>query len=153
MNRTEITSKVLKILRDNNIKKSVSVPDTFFYLVDEKGNKNKFTVSLPDKDVMYTLKDISNILDGFFAAIEDCIKHGEEVSIYGMGSIKLSKREAYMQQVPGRDEWFDVPEHYIPYCKVGEILKQAARIYEASLRESHIDIPEPIYDACESEDE
>jgi len=153
MNKPGLISKTAELLRANGVKKAVSVPDGVFYVVDDNGNKKKFTVSVPDREVNYTIKDVSNILDGILAVTEDCIKHGEPVHIYGLGALRLKKRAAGMMKLPDKDEWHEVPEHYIPYFKVGEIIKQAARLYEENLKMSNIgDIPAPVYDACESED-
>lgn len=153
MNKSDLVSKAGELLRVNGVKKAVSVPDCVLYVMDDNGNKKKFTVSVPDKEVNYTIKDVANIADGLIAAVEDSIKRGEEVHIYGLGSLKLSKRAASMIKVPGKNEWHEVSEHYIPYFKVGEIIKQAARIYEMNLKMSEVDeLPPPVYDACESED-
>lgn len=152
MNKPELVSKVGEVLRTSGIKKAVSVPDCSLYVMDDAGNKKKFTVSVPDREVQYTIRDVSNILDGIFAVVEDAIKHGEEIHLYGIGSLKLSKRAAGMMKVPDKDEWYEVPEHYIPYFKVGEVIKQAARFYDATLAKSKIDPMAPIYDSCESED-
>lgn len=152
MNKPQLVSKAGEVLRNNGVKRSVSVPDCVLYVMDDLGNKKKFTVSVPDREVSYTNKDVANVLDAVFAVVEDAIKHGEEVHLYGMGSLKLSKREAGMMQVPGRDEWFEVPEHYIPYFKIGDVIKHAARFYDSVVAKSKIADMAPVYDACESED-
>lgn len=154
MNKTELVSKAAEILRVNGVKKAVSVPDCNLYVMDENGRKKRFTISVPDREVMYTQKDVSNIVDSLIAAAEDSIKRGEEVHIYGLGALKLSKRAASMTKLPGKDEWTEVPERYVPYFKVGEIIKQAARIYEMKLKQSEVgELPPPVYDAYEREDE
>lgn len=153
MNKPKLVSKAGDVLRTNGIKRAVSVPDCVLYVMDDLGNKKKFTVSVPDREVPYTNKDVANVLDAVFAVVEDAIKHGEEVHLYGMGSLKLSKRPAGMQKVPDRDEWFEVPEHYIPYFKVGDVIKHAARFYDAMVAKSKIDPMAPIYDHCDNEED
>ncbi len=152
MNKTDLISKAGEVLRTNDIKRMVSVPDYSLYVMDEDGDKKKFTVSIPDRYVNYTRRDVSNCLEAILAVIEDCVKHGEEVNIYGFGTLKLSKRAAGMMKVPDKDEWYEVPEHYIPYVKIGAVIKQAARYYDGVLKDSEVELLPPIYDFCESED-
>lgn len=134
------------MLKENGITKRMSVPNTQFYVVDDRGNKKAFTVNIPPRDVALNRTDILNVVDACLAVMEDCIKRGEDLTFYGIGTLGLKWRAPRMVKAPGSDEWMEVPEHYVPCIQFGNVLKTAARIYEASLHESRINTPDPIYD-------
>jgi len=153
MNKEGLTSRIAEILKNNDVKKSVSISSHQFFIMDEEGNQSTFRVPIPIRKVQYTKTDISNILDAFFAVLEDCIKRGEELSIYGVVSFGIKQRAARMTKIPGTEDWVNIPEKYVPYTKFGNILKTAARIYEANLKESQVELPPPIYDSFDDEED
>lgn len=124
----------------------MSVSDTQLYISDDFEHKYRITVNIPDKEVYYTKKDVANIIDGCLAVMEDCLKRGEDLSIYGIGTLGVKYRAPRMVKTPGSDVYHQVPEHYAPNVQFGNIFKTAAKIYGANLKESQINLPDPIYD-------
>lgn len=153
MTKQELVSKVTEVLKNNNVTKPVSVPNTSFYVCDENDNRKKFTISVPDRNVSYNKKDVGRVIDAVLAVLEDTIQNGGFINIYGVGTIGVKKRAARMVRIPLTDNFQHVPEHYAPYVEFGNIIKRAAKIYNLNMNEGMVDIPDPIYDACESEDE
>lgn len=151
MQKKDFISKVDEVLRDNDVKKKVSVPDTFFYVMDDSGNKKKLYVKIPDRTVSYNKADVQNIVDACWAVVEDCLKRGEDLTFYGIGTFGLKWRAPRMTKAPMTDDWYSIPGHYVPNFKYGNILQNAVKIYEQNLKESEINVPDPIYDIGDRE--
>lgn len=149
--KQDFIKKVTDVLGENDIKKRMSVPNTNLTVTDEEGNSKKFAVKIPDRYMLYNHKDVQNIVDACLAVMEDCLKRGDELTMYGIGTLGLKYRAPRMVKIPLTEEWTQVPEHYVPHMKFGNTLMSAARFYEASLRESQISVPEPIYDIGDKE--
>ena len=126
--------------------KKMAVPDAGLTIMDDHGHQKKFSVKIPDRSVFYNKKDVQNIVDACLAVMEDCLKRGEDIVMYGIGTFGLKYRAPRMVKAPGSDEWQQIPEHYVPYWKFGNVMQNAARIYEAALRDSKINLPDPVYD-------
>jgi nucleoid DNA-binding protein len=133
------------------MKKKVSVPDGVFYVVDEEGNSKKISIKVPDRSMGYNKQDVKNIVDACLAVMEDCLKRGDDLTFYGIGTMGLRWRAPRMTKPPMSDEWVQIPGHYVPYFKFGNVMQSAVKIYEQSLKESQINIPEPIYDIGDKE--
>jgi len=153
MNKAELTTKVSEVLRNNGITKHVNVASYPMYISDDEGNQKKFVVPIPAREVPFNKVDAGHFIDAFFAVLEDCIRRGEELNIYGIITFGLKVQSARMLKIPGSDEYISVPPKMIPYVKFGNMLKTAARLYDAKVKESRIELPPPIYDSCESEDD
>jgi DNA-binding protein HU-beta len=151
MQKKDFISKVDEVLKNNDLKKKVSVPDTFFYIMDDFGNKKKLSVKVPDRLVSYNRADVQNVVDACLAVIEDCIRRGEELTFFGIGTFSLKWRAPRMTKAPLTDDWYSVPGHYVPSFKCGSILNTAAKLYEQSLKEKELNVPEPIYDIGDRE--
>lgn len=129
----------------------MTAPNTFFNISDDQGHKKRFTVKPSDYEVSYNKSDVQKVVEACLAVIEDCIKRGEDINFYGIGTIGVKYRAPRMVKEPLSDVWHQVPEHYIPYWKFGNVMLRAAKIYENALRESQVNLPDPIYDIGDRE--
>ena len=137
MTRKELISYTTSVLRDNDIRKPVKLPKQTFHISDDEGNQKDFIVRKSDKNVIYTVNDVENILDALVAVVTDAIKRGDSVSIQGFGSLGVHKRAARATKIPETDTWVEVPARYVPKFKFGNDLRMAAKMYEMSLDENH----------------
>lgn len=150
MNRKNFIKCVSDILRENNIKKPVSIPKQVFHISDDEGNSKDFTIKKTDKSVIYTTDDISTIIDACICVIQNALKHGETISFHGFGSIGLNYRKPRMTKRVGTDENVIIEGRYVPKFSFGKDLRMCAKIYELSL-EDRAPEPEPVYDDMDSE--
>lgn len=146
MNKKEFVSRVSETLRENNVRKPVSVKKHTFHITDDNGNSADFNIKQRDKSVLYTVDDVANIVDASLAVILDAIKNGEEISIKGFGSLGLHYRAARRTKEPNSGEWCEIEAHYVPKFSYGNDLRMAAKLYEVSLEEQPLPEPEPDED-------
>ena len=154
MVRKELISNITSMLRDNNIRKPISVPKHVFHISDDDGNEKDFVVKKTDKTAIYTVEDVDAIIRAFELIVADAIKRGDTVSIRGFGSFGLHYRKARTAIHPDTGENVVVPARYVPKFTFGNTLRKSARVYEASLNDrAHTHIPEPRYDDIDIDDE
>lgn len=154
MNGNDFIKKVAAVLRENNIKKSVSMPKAVFTISDKSGNKKDFSVASPPGEVNYTIDDVDKIVQAAYAVIEDSVKRGEDISFYGIGKFVLRKMKGTMHKAPGTDDWYEIPSRYVLKFKPGASLRMAAQVYNNKLKDASMDAaPEPIYDKLDDIDE
>lgn len=140
MNKKDLISKTTEVLRNNDIRKPISTPKQVFHISDDEGNQKDFIVKKTDKGVLYNTNDVTAILEACLSVVEDAIKHGEDVSLYGFGTLGVHKREARTTKHPITRETVEVCARYVPKFTFGNNLRMAAKLYELSLGETH---PEP----------
>ena len=128
MNRKEFIGRVTDVLKSNNIRKPVALKKQEYAITDDNGNKAKFVVRPDPKNVLYTIDDVTNILDACVAVAIDAIQNGEEIFFKGFGILKIAFRAARRTVVPDTKDPCDVPERYVPKFSAGAELKRAARI-------------------------
>lgn len=133
MNKKDLISKTAEVLRNNNIRKPVSTPKQVFHISDDEGNKKDFVVKKTNKTVLYNTTDIAAILDACLSVVEDAIKHGEEVSIHGFGTLGVHQRAARTTKHPETGEVIKINARYVPKFSFGNNLRMAAKVYELSL--------------------
>ncbi len=133
MNKKDLISRITEVLHDNNTRKPVTTPKQVFHISDDEGNKKDFVVRKTDKAVLYTTSDVTAILDACMSVIEDAIKRGEEVSVYGFGSLGVHRRAARTTKHPDTGEIVEVKARYVPKFSFGNNLRMAAKVYELSL--------------------
>ena len=133
MNKKELISKTVDVLRENNIRKPVSAKKTVFHISDDNGNKSDFVVKKSESGLLFTSGDVSAIIDACLAVIEDSIKHGEEVSIHGFGTLGVCYRQSRVTKHPCTGETVDVSARFVPRFSFGNALRVAAKVYELSL--------------------
>lgn len=143
MNKKEFISRVAETLRENNLRKPISIRKHTFHITDDEGNSADFNVRKQDKSVIYTVEDAANIIDTCLAVIVDAIKNGEEINIKGFGNLGLHYRAARRTKEPNSGEWCEVEARYVPKFSYGNDLRMAAKLYELSLSETPRQLPEP----------
>ena len=143
MNKKDLISKAAEVLRSNNIRKPVSTPKQVFHISDDEGNQKDFVVKKTDKTVLYNMDDVAAILDACLNVIEEAIKHGEEVTIHGFGTLGVHQRAARTTKHPETGEIVKVNARYVPKFSFGNTLRMAAKVYELSL-DDFKDLP-PIH--------
>lgn len=131
MNRREFAIKAAEILRERNVRKPVKIKKHVFTVSDDDGNKGSFSVKRDDKMVLYTINDAINVIDACIDVIKEALQNGDEISIKGVGTLRLYHRPSYRTKTPN-GEWCDVPAKYVPRFYAGNDLTLAARIYELS---------------------
>lgn len=152
MNRKNFIKSVADVLRENDVKKPVSIPKQVFHISDDEGNTKDFAVKKTDKTVMFTQEDVSNIVDACICVIMDSLKRGEPISFHGFGTLGLNYRKPRRTKIVGSEQEVAIDGHYIPRFSFGNDLRMCAKIYELSLRD-RLEEPEPIYDESDEVDE
>lgn len=133
MTKKELISRVASVLQNNGVAKNISIPKQVFHISDDEGNHKDFVVRKTDQKVRFNHSDINAILDACLLVIEDAIKHGEDVSIHGFGTLGVHYRAARKTKQLGTDEWIDIEARYVPKFIFGNNLRTAAKLYELSL--------------------
>ena len=108
MNKKEFISRVTEALRENDLRKPVSVRKHTFHITDDEGNTADFNIRQQEKSVLYTTEDTANIIDACLAVILDAIRKGEEVNIKGFGCLGLHYRAARRTKEPNSGEWCEI---------------------------------------------
>lgn len=135
MNKKDLVSRVTSVLRSNGVSKKISTPKQVFHISDDEGNHKDFVVRKTDKEVYFNSNDIASIVDACLSVIEDAIKHGEDITLHGFGTLGLHYRAARKTKKVGTDEWVNIEARYVPKFVSGNNLKIAAKLYEMSLSE------------------
>ena len=142
MKKKDLISRTAEILRKSNIRKPISMPKQVFHISDEEGNHKEFVIRKTDKTVMYNANDVAAIIDACMLAIEDAVKHGEEVYIHNFGTLSVNKRAATAVKRLDTGEKMSIAEHYVPKFTCGKSLRLAAKLYGLSLKDSKEPFPE-----------
>lgn len=136
MNLKGLASQVAMSMRREGVRKHVNLPKTVFHVSDDDGNTRDFAIKKTDKDVMYTVEDVENILNASIRAIFDLIQNGEKLSIKDFGVLETKYRSPRMAKHPCTGEMVVVDGRYVVKFTPGNRLKISARIYEKSLEDS-----------------
>ena len=94
MVRKELIRRTADVLRENNIRKPISIPKQVFHISDDEGNHKDFTVKKVDKSVAFTVEDIEAVLDACQYVIQDAVKSGEDITLRGFGTLGKRYRKA-----------------------------------------------------------
>lgn len=145
MNRIELVQRVAAVMREKNMRKPISAYKQVFHISDDEGNEKKFIIRKPNKEVLFTVTDISAVVETILSVIEETLKKGEPISIRGFGVLYLHYRKARTTKHPGTGQTVDVPARYVPKFDFGKTLRMCGRVFELNLDESD-PIPEPVLD-------
>lgn len=135
MNKKKLINKIVEVLHENNIRKPITAQKTVFHISDDYGNQSDFVVKKSDRGLLFTVKDVTEIVDACLAVIEDSIKHGEEISIHGFGTLGVHHRAARQTKHPDTGEPVHINARYVPKFSFGNTLRMAAKVYELSLND------------------
>ena len=147
MNRKEFARRIATLMREKDIRKPVSIPKQVFHISDDEGNARDFVVRKTDKSVQFTIEDVESMLDAIIFVIEDSIRHGEEISIRGFGTLGLHYRKSRKLKHVGTGEDTVAEARYVPKFTSGHDLRLSAKMYQLSL--SDMDEPLPVYNEDE----
>lgn len=139
MNKKELTERIVDLLHDNDVRKNVAAQKTTLHISDDHGNGSDFIIRRSERGLLYTKKDVSAILEACLLVVEDAIKHGEDVSIHGFGTLGVHQRAARATLHPSSGEPVQVSARYVPKFNFGNTLRLAAKVYEMSLAEERAD--------------
>lgn len=64
------------------------------------------------------------VVEGFIAVVSESLIQGERVDLRGFGNFILKKRKAKKARNISTGETVFVPEHYLPFFKASEALKE-----------------------------
>lgn len=145
MNKRQLISRVAEVMRLNNIRKPVALPKKTFHLTDDDGNHKDFVVKSVDKQVLFSVGDVENVLDALVQVIEESLKKGDPVTIHGFGTFGLKYRKARATKQVGTDNWIDIAARYVPKFSFGNDLRMAAKLYELSLEDLKLNESLPIF--------
>lgn len=133
MNRKDFIQRVTAQLRENNVRKSVTMPKQVFHISDDSGNSRDFIVRTTDKSVLFTKDDIDAIVDACLFIIQESLKAGEKITFHGFGTLGIKYRQPRATKSFETGEWIGVDGRYVPKFSAGKDLKMCAKIYELSL--------------------
>lgn len=133
MNKKELIGKTVDVLRENNIRKPTSAQKTVLHISDDHGNQSDFVIKKSERGLLFTVNDVTAIVDACLAVIEDSIKHGEDVSIHGFGTLGVQHRAARQTKHPDTGETVTIAARFVPKFNFGNSLRMAAKVYELSL--------------------
>lgn len=139
MNKQKLIERVTDVLKDNNVRKPVTAQRTVLHITDDDGNNSDFVIKKSNKGLLFTTKDVTAIVDALIAVIEDSLKHGEEISVHGFGTLGIKYRAARKTKHPDSGEPVEVGARYIPKFNFGNSLRMAAKVYEMSITEDSCD--------------
>jgi len=87
-------------------------------------NKTDLIAHVASKADM-TKKDAEQVVNAFFAAIEDALKVGDKVQLIGFGTFEVRDRQARKGRNPQTGDEIDIPATRVPAFKAGKALKDS----------------------------
>lgn len=87
-------------------------------------NKSELIAKIAEKSGL-NQKDAGKALDGLTQAISDALANGENVTLVGFGTFKVTQRQAKTGRNPQTGEAIQIPAKKAPIFKAGKALKDA----------------------------
>lgn len=144
MNKDQLLKEIVSVLKENDIKKSFSIPKRSFTISDNEGSSKTFYVKSENKSEAFTVADVCNIIDAALCVLKDRMKKGDPITIRGIGSLGVRyRRPRQIKNVTGEEVL--VQGRYVPNFKFGNELRMCARVYGMS-KGDHLPESEPFYD-------
>ena len=129
-------------MHERDIRKPVHMPKRVFHISDDDGNTRDFVVRTSDKKVLFTVDDVGAVIDAALYVITDALKHGEEITVRGFGTLRLRHlKSRKMRHVETGEETVS-EAHYIPKFVCGQDLRMSAKMYELSLSDMNDNPPD-----------
>lgn len=151
MYREDFLGQVIGLLRLNDIRKNVSVPKQVFHISDDNGNSKTFSIKGIDKTVIYTKKDVDNILEACLFVIKEALRRGDSVNLKGFGKFSTKYRKSKKIHTYDGRIVDSTPRYYIHFLPAPD-LKEAAESYGAIALDKIRDVEE-FFPSEESEAE
>lgn len=131
--RSEVITRMAKLLRESGIKKTIKIPRHRFHITDDEGTTKDFYARESDKEIPYTVEDVATILEAFETVIQEALKNGEEVNMRGFGIFYLAHLATRVVTNVENGEKVIADSRYIPKFRAGVPMKRCGRIYQARL--------------------
>lgn len=135
MNKKELIEAICERLKECDYRKNFTVPRHSLHITDDDGNICTFRVKEADKSIAFTKQDVAAFIEAFMDVVEDGLKAGDEVSVYGFGSIRPHYRAARSTKNPWTGDSVDVEARYVPKFDPGKRLRIAVRLWELSQKD------------------
>ena len=87
-------------------------------------NKTDLVSEVASKAGM-TKKDAEQVINAFFAVVQDALKGGDKVQLIGFGTFETRDRKARKGRNPQTGEEINIPASRVPAFKAGKALKDA----------------------------
>ncbi len=87
-------------------------------------NKSELTAALAEK-TGFIQKDIGKMLEAFMQTVETTLKKGNDITLVGFGTFKVSSRAARMGRNPKTGASLQIKASKVPQFKAGKALKEA----------------------------
>ena len=133
--RQELLKRIVDKLNEDGVGKSVSMPKSSMYIIDENGSKHKVVLKREDKVVPFNEKDVSEIISRLTDVVAECISDGRSVRLVNFGVFTMKKHKGHTI----RDLQTKEIVHLNPTFKVkfipGSRLKLAERLVEMAAEE------------------
>lgn len=152
MIRPDFVRAVCDDLRENGKKKPVFVPKQVFHISDDEGNSHDFTLKQCNKSAIYTIEDVSNVVEASLRVIADVLKSGDTIYIKGFGGIGLHYRKPRTSMNFATGERVVAPGRFVPRLIAGSELKRCAKFYTETANADSLE-PQPIYDETDEEED
>lgn len=152
MNRKELVRRIAGKMRENNMRKQISMPRHVFHISDDEGNSKDFVVRKSEKSVLFTVEDIDSMLEACLYVIGESLKRGEQISIMGFGTLGLRYHKPKIIHHVETGEEILVPERYQPKFTFGNDLRMCAKVYELSLKDQKMDSDLPTFNDQDGEE-
>ena len=135
MDKKGLIDKTTQLLAAKDARKPIPALKDTIYFSDKGGHKQTFSISKPQTALLFTRQDVGQIVDALLDVITDAVREGEEVSIYGFGSLTVQRRAARSVLHPATGERTPVSERFVPKLNAMGVLRRAAKLYGMHLRE------------------
>lgn len=89
-------------------------------------NKSELIAKIAEKSGL-NQKDAGKALDGLTQAVFDALANGEDVTLVGFGTFKVTQRKAKKGRNPATGEAIQIPAKKAPIFKAGKALKDAVQ--------------------------
>ena len=89
-------------------------------------NKSELIAKIAEKSGL-NQKDAGKALDGLTQAVSDALANGEDVTLVGFGTFKVTERKAKKGRNPATGEAIQIPAKKAPIFKAGKAFKDAVQ--------------------------
>ncbi|MEL6582434.1 MAG: integration host factor subunit beta [Pseudomonadota bacterium] len=86
--------------------------------------KSELIQKIADENPHLYQRDVERIVGTIFDEIIDALASGKRVELRGFGAFSVKKRDARVGRNPRSGEQVDVEEKYVPFFKVGKLLRE-----------------------------
>lgn len=133
MIRKDLVSRAAAILSRKKVRKLVPAIKSKLYIRDDEGHESQFVVKHERRGYLLNESDVNAVLDALLEALVSIIKDGEEITLYGIGTLGhqyWKGREVDFVDGSGKKV---IGGHLIAKFAPGKFIKEALKYYESTL--------------------